>query len=393
MSGVASAVAEHANSIVRGSALDDFRRELGRELCVAFDQRKDQEDDDLRLTVLRDLWELWEVDFDRGTPDMELSTFCRSTISVTESLQLSRWALQKLDALEASNAPGNAAIRFGRWMLPCLEDSLSDDTICEICTRTRNPVRLAIQHLLHERVAEATDVARICDSRETLEVLQKFTRFGHLEHLVDEGFLADPEESNVVPFDRRFVAEILLSEGYLEVAIPWVEAALDDFSWMGSVHAFREAAEQGDVFGDRLERIIIDHLEADDPGLVIGFRLYFAEVEKAFYVWDETEWNDEDYIGRYNPFYTYGPELLDRAIEQGFSEIALSIATTIADRRIAKRGRHNYRKACNYLARAADLIDSGDVPIRWSQLIAEYADRLDKLPAFRDEADKAGLLH
>lgn len=55
MFGVASAVADHANWIVRHSLMDDFRWELGRHRCVAVGKRNECQPDAIRSSSLSHL--------------------------------------------------------------------------------------------------------------------------------------------------------------------------------------------------------------------------------------------------------------------------------------------------------------------------------------------------
>ena len=63
------------------------------------------------------------------------------------------------------------------------------------------------------------------------------------------------------------------------------------------------------------------------------------------------------------------------------------------DRDAARRkARDILADACKYLSVARDVVGSSEVPLQWETVVAQYEERLERLPAFRDEAQKAGLL-
>ena len=74
-------------------------------------------------------------------------------------------------------------------------------------------------------------------------------------------------------------------------------------------------------------------------------------------------------------------------------EGAARIYDQLARGLIEDRGRKNYAEAASFMSRAKALFERKDRPGDWTDLIDQlYDDELYRLPAARDEFEKAGLL-
>jgi uncharacterized Zn finger protein len=80
------------------------------------------------------------------------------------------------------------------------------------------------------------------------------------------------------------------------------------------------------------------------------------------------------------------------AAEDEYSDEAIRLYTERGRSLIEERGRENYRQAANYFQRVKALYDEHQ-PGAWAGVIDTlYDDELHRLPAARDEFEKAGLL-
>jgi uncharacterized Zn finger protein len=80
-----------------------------------------------------------------------------------------------------------------------------------------------------------------------------------------------------------------------------------------------------------------------------------------------------------------------QAAEADYPQAALDIYRRRVERLIGARGRGNYRAAAELLVRARELYRRMGVPADWERTIADLRERHRRLPALRDELNKAGL--
>jgi uncharacterized Zn finger protein len=80
------------------------------------------------------------------------------------------------------------------------------------------------------------------------------------------------------------------------------------------------------------------------------------------------------------------------AAEEDYPDEAIRLYTERGRSLIEDRGRENYRQAATYFQRVKALYDEHQ-PDAWADVIDTlYDDELHRLPAARDEFEKAGLM-
>ena len=80
-----------------------------------------------------------------------------------------------------------------------------------------------------------------------------------------------------------------------------------------------------------------------------------------------------------------------QAAEGGRPRAAIRLYLEAVERLIAARGRGNYAEAARYLCRVRDLYHCLDEPKTWKTFIADLREQNRRLPALKDELNKAGL--
>ncbi|MBU0703231.1 MAG: hypothetical protein KKC18_05130 [Chloroflexi bacterium] len=80
-----------------------------------------------------------------------------------------------------------------------------------------------------------------------------------------------------------------------------------------------------------------------------------------------------------------------QAAEESRPRAAIRIYVERTERLIAARGRGNYVEAAGYLARVRELYHRLSEPETWGTFIADLREQNRRLPALKDELNKAGL--
>lgn len=366
---------------------DALGRELADTLAVAFRRTHPERDPELRSQLLGDMWALVEVDLGRER-DRWVAHLCdtfrdATTASERETVRSRfRNALRRFDGAESEESARLA----GHWMLEYVGRDLSEEEIDAICRETGQYVRLAERALERGRVDRALERATEAPAGRIADLCRVFRDADRLPDLVEAGLLPNPDRASLSPDETRELAVMLLEAGVVERALSWARAALRDDRPDTTLRALRRAAQEAGTYGPRLERTLLEGLARRAPEVVLDYHLEFGDLGEAFDVWDDNDhWADGERSRA-------AKRLLEAAESVGAVDVTVAVATRRADELVERRGRDNYAEACEYLAAARRVVEAEDGPWEWEMLIGEYEERLDRLPAFRDEAMKAGLV-
>jgi hypothetical protein len=263
----------------------------------------------------------------------------------------------------------------------------ADSDRTTVCRETDQYVRLTRRALEAGRDDDAVSRVREAPEDYIAELCRVFHERGRLGRLVEAGVLPHPERAKIPGDATREVAVMLLEAGFSERAIRWIRRALRIAPLGVTLRELRETAEAVGVYGADVERALFEKPREWAPEVAFEVRLEFDELGRALEVWQEerVQWRADDHRRA-------GDRLFEAAEERGSTEIAVAVATSQADILIERRGRDRYAEACEYLAAARRLVEADAVPLEWEMLLGEYCERLDRLPAFRDEAEAAGLV-
>lgn len=364
-------------------------RELADTLAVAFRRTAPGRDSDLRMQLLADMWSLVEVELERGRsefPSHLRGTFCHDT-TAGERDEVVGWFRERLEAAESGD-PGSEARRLvGHWMLEYVGEELDDDEFDAVCRETGQNVRLVRRALDAGHDDDAVDWVREAPEGHIADLCRVFHDRDRLGRLVEADALPHPERASISGGATRDVAVMLLEAEASCRAIRWMRRALRIMPLETTLQELRETAEAAGVYGADVERALFEKPREWAPEVTFEVRLEFGELGRALEVWeeDDEQWHADDHRRA-------GDRLLEAAESRGSGEIAVAVGTAQADILIERRGRDRYADACEYLARARRLVEAAEMPLEWEMLLEEYRERLDGLPAFRDEAEAAGLL-
>lgn len=367
--------------------VDSLRRELGEVLAKGFRRTDPDDDRELRSILLRDLWVVVQPDFRHtlsGYANYFAETF-RDRTTEAERTAVCDWFKARLQQAEDAGESADVLHALAHWMLEYVGGVLSDGEFEHICRQTGQFVELVGRKLDLGEPGAAIQTAKQAPPENAKPLCFAFYNRGELGVLAHSDALPDPEDPGIQPEAPLHVALMHLDRGLLDGALPWVRAVVQDDPDAEVLIELREVAQRGGVYGERLEEELLAGLAQRQPHAVLDFHLEFDEPADAVHIWEQAErwpnarWHDA------------GEQLLEAAEEAGESDLVLAVATARADALIEQRGRENYRAACAQLVAARKAVESSNLLLDWDELFSEYEDRLEKLPALRDEAQQAGL--
>ena len=160
---------------------------------------------------------------------------------------------------------------------------------------------------------------------------------------------------------------------------------------MSSYEPVRTAAKALDRW-DAVRRTLLEGLRQQERYSTLT-EIYLAEneIDKAL----ETVHLKPQRARRFG-FYGYGPDAslkirVAEAAEKSHPHDAIDIYLNVVLRLIEQRGRGNYAQAAEYLKRIQTAYLGLNEPERWQLLIAEIRESNKRLPALKDELNKAKL--
>ena len=140
----------------------------------------------------------------------------------------------------------------------------------------------------------------------------------------------------------------------------------------------RDAARALDRW-EQMRQDLVENLEAVGRwDLLVEIALEEGEVQKALEYLPRDRWGSHELK-------------VARAAESVEPQAACEIYNRRIERLIAARGRSNYREAAGFLKRVKALSEVPGAGIGWEPYLADLRRRHARLPAFKDELDRAGL--
>ncbi len=386
LGGVVREFAEEVSRLVPGGLVDRLGRELGETLAAAFRRTEAERDAELREQLLIDMWALVEVDFDRGRTEFVShlgETFCRETTPEERDV-VTDWFRERLEVADVESEEGHL---IGHWMLEYVGDRLSDDEVDAVCRESGQYGRLVERSLEAGRLDEAVNWVREAPNGRLVELCRAFREHDRWPALVEADVLPHPERASIPAEATRDVAAMLLEAGAAERAIPWIRRALRIGRLGSTLRELRQKAEEAGSYDAEVERVMFEKSREWAPEVVFEVRLEFGELGRAVEVWEEeqSQWHADEHRRA-------GDTLLETAKRSEATEIAVAVATAQADILVARRGRDQYADACEYLGELRRFLERDGGPMDWDMVIEAYRERMDRLPAFRDEAEAAGLV-
>lgn len=379
------------------SRVAEASRELGEILA-------DATDSDLRETILRTLfdayiWDLnlggyglsdWAYDaiLEYATPDerQRVAEWVRNHLPQPASPpdpDRRVFVITKDDASSWSNTWKRETL--GGFLLDLLADTLDDEDYLQICRETGQVTELVDRLLERDRLDEALHAAREASDYDVYQLTSTFAEHGAEDALYDLVLnrLNDDTDRRLVTWLRNYAAEHDDLDRALQLSkrLFWSRPNPDAYERV------RTVAQQMDRW-DEVHSEIHDQLrEQGNYGLLTRLHLADDDVEAAL---ETVPKADSSFSWSYNRS-SLSIDVAEAA-EEDHPDEAIQLYTERGRSLIAERGRDNYRTAATLFQRVKALYDRTQ-PGAWSDVLdALYDDELHRLPAARDEFQKADLL-
>lgn len=269
---------------------------------------------------------------------------------------------------------------LGAFLLDLEEERIDDEAYLRLCREAERHDDLVERLLERDRLDDALDV--VCDvpDRVAARLAPLFEEHGTstaFREVVEER-IDDSTDRSLVVWLRDHVRQEGDSERALSLSkrLFWERS-----SQVGEYETLRDVAREAGQW-DAVQSEVHDRLrEQGAADTLVRFHLSDGDVEAAL-----------DLL----PKIAEGSYLrlkVARAAEDAHPEQAISIYEQHARRRIKSRGRDSYAEAAKQLSRAKDLYHELGRADDWQSTLDTLVDEhLYRLPAARDEFQKAGLL-
>jgi len=367
------------------------------------------EDDALRMSVLRSLYDSYRWDLDLGGGGLAnpaLTAFQDETTSA-ERETVAEWMQTDLDALQPDPTdarrrmdevlPWSAYVgvydpsawkreALGEALLDLRGDDLSDAEVLDICKRADLTIR---------RTERLVAMGRLGDAVQVAEEARDFELPGVLDHLVEAGREASALALAHHRLDREYAAlpvarwlyDHAMAQDDHEEALQAAATIFRQRPVTDTLDLARSAARPLDR-EDEVVATLLDDLR-DDARLSHRAQLsvYVGDVDRALssartiLEHDIHSWSNDALLAVADFLCNRRP---DAAIE---------IYDGLARRCIQRRGRSNYRTAATVLTHARSFLTDAGRTNDWTALIETLVnDELHRLPAAQDEFEKQDLL-
>ena len=277
---------------------------------------------------------------------------------------------------------------LGDLLLDLERDRLAPEDYLALCRRTGHWAECATRLLALERFEKAADAAAHLPAHQLEPLLDQFVERGAPEtaRSLVEARLGNADEG--VPSLRLWLYEHALSTEDYDHALQVARRRFRNRPSIETYEQVRRAAEPLEQWED-VRADLLEHLrEAARPTLRVQIHLHEDDPESA--------------LDLVEPFaaqartWAFGVSFLSSvadAVAASHSEAATALYEECARRLIEERGRSNYAEAARLLRRARDLYEQRDEQAEWTAVLdALYDEELHRLPAARDEFEKADLL-
>jgi uncharacterized Zn finger protein len=377
-----------------GLVVDESARELGELLAVV-------DDEALRNTLLRALFDtyIWNLELGGyGLGDRAHEALLEKT-TPEERHRVANWVRDRLpnvdlrdETLWISEMSGDDSWSsnwkrraLGGFLLDLEKDTLDDATYLRICRESGRLQDLVDRLLGLDRLDEALDAARKATDYEVYQLTSTFETHGHGEAVHDLVLdrLNDATDSRLVSWLRDYAEAHGDTDRALDLSrrLFWTNKSESAYQDLKSVA--QDAGRWPEVQSEIHEQL------REDANYALLTRLHLADddVEAALETVDKA---DRSFSWSYNR--SRLQIQVAEAAEEEYPEEAIDLYIDRGLSLIAERGRKNYRQAAEYFQRVKALYDQHQ-PGAWADVLeALYDDELHRLPAARDEFEKAGLM-
>ena len=277
---------------------------------------------------------------------------------------------------------------LGDLLLDLERDRLDPEAYLALCRRTGHWAECATRLLALERFDEAADAAAHLPAHQLEPLLDQFVERDAPEtaRSLVEARLENADEA--APSLRLWLYEHALSTEDYDHALQVARRRFRNRPSIETYEQVRRAAEPLERWDD-VRADLLEHLrEAARPTLRVQVHLHEDDPESALDLVEPFAAQDRTWA--------FGVSFLSSvadAVAASHPEAATALYEECARRLIEERGRSNYAEAARVLRRARDLYEERDEQAEWTAVLdALYDEELHRLPAARDEFEKADLL-
>jgi uncharacterized Zn finger protein len=353
------------------------------------------EDPVQRAVLLRALFDVYRWDVDFGGIDMgyQAPVIILEQATPEERQQVAAWVRAGLPHGDSWSDNYHRQV-FGGFLLSLEEDRLDNEAFLCVCRETNRWRDLVDRLLALGRVDEAAAVAREVGDYDLLQLASIFGSHDHAdlaESLIRERVQAGRAGAEgSARRDSRLIVWLkdrAQERGDLAEAL----ALAEELFWQRpAVPAYQEMRELARPLGrwDDLRAAVLARL-ADEGRFGLSTEIYLeeGEIDRALEIVEQPGAPKWGWARAGSPLRIRVAE----AAEESRPQAAIRIYREAIERLIAARGRGNYAAAARHLIRVRDLYRRLGEAATWETLIADLREQNRRLPALRDELNKAGL--
>jgi uncharacterized Zn finger protein len=348
-----------------------------------------------REPLLRALFDVYHWDVSYGGIDMgyEAPSIILEQATPEEKARVAGWVRGVLPAGD-SWSEGYHRQRYGGFLLQLEEDELDDDSFLRVCRETDRWQDLVDRLLALGRVDEAAGAAREVADYELLRLADLFVSHDHAdlaENLVREraqGGGSGPDGK--ARRDSRLVVwlkERAQERGDLAEALALAETLFWERLGVPGYQEMRDLARSLHRWDEVRAAILARLTDEEKYHLLTEIYLEEGQVDRAL--------ESLEKIGMSRWGWTWASTPLRIRVAQAAEEDrpreAIRLYMEAVERLIAARGRASYAEAAGYLVRVRELYQRLGEGETWQALITNLREQNRRLPALKDELNKAGL--
>jgi uncharacterized Zn finger protein len=348
-----------------------------------------------REALLRALFDVYHWDASYGGIDMgyEAPGIVLEQATLEEKARVAEWVRDVLPAGD-SWSDGYRRQRYGGFLLQLEEGELDDESFLRVCRETNRWQELVDRLLELGRVEEAVCAAHEVADYELLRLADSFVSHDHAdlaEDLVREraqGGESGPDgktrrDSRLIVWLQNRAQE----RGDLAEALALAEMLFWERPRVPGYQEMRDLARSLGRWDEVRTATLARLTDGERYHLLTGIYLEEREVDRAL--------ESLEKIGMSRWGWALASTQLRiqvaRAAEEDRPREAIRLYRETVEQLIAARGRGKYAEAAGYLIRVRELYQRLEEGEAWQTLISNLRDRNRRLPALKDELNKAEL--
>ncbi|HOK58997.1 MAG TPA: hypothetical protein PK659_08525 [Methanothrix sp.] len=272
----------------------------------------------------------------------------------------------------------------GELLLMLEGGDLDDEKFLELCRKMGLLERLVDRLLSLGRLDEAVAETKRVDNKRLLRLAEIFVARGHGG--IAERVVAEQVEATGSWIMMDWLKNRCLETGDLSRAL---ELSRQLFLIQPTFSRYQDVRDIARKLGawEHLRAQLLDPLISSCRyDLILRIHLDEGEIERAIE-------SAKVLLGR-DALKTWDADLIEnvaRVAEDEHMDAALEIYRDLAERLIGARGRENYQRACGCLTRIRELYQRSGKSEEWDEYILDLRERNRRLPALREEMERAGL--